>query len=118
MQQGMLFHALRDGEMWQYGRIRSAWRSAASTPAGCAGPGRRSARGTRCCGPDLRGAICPERRSRWVYRSAPLPFEEEDRRTRAATMDDEGPDRADRRRASRARQSIRLVAARRCSGFG
>ena len=64
MQQGMLFHALRDGESGNYvNQVGLEVRGL--DPAGCARPGMRSARATRCCGPALSGANCPARRSRW-----------------------------------------------------
>ncbi|AMA57435.1 non-ribosomal peptide synthetase [Bradyrhizobium sp. CCGE-LA001] len=88
MQQGMLFHALRDGESGNYvnqiglevrgldaGRLRAAWHEVST---------RHAVLRTGFAWRDLSGAA-----QQVVYRSARLPFEEEDWRTRAATMDDE-----------------------------
>ncbi|WP_271537163.1 non-ribosomal peptide synthetase, partial [Bradyrhizobium sp. CCBAU 45321] len=88
MQQGMLFHALRDGESGNYvnqigleirgleaGRLRAAWHEISS---------RHAVLRTGFAWRELSGAA-----QQVVYRSAPLPFEEEDWRSRAAAMEEE-----------------------------
>ncbi|WP_448032947.1 non-ribosomal peptide synthase/polyketide synthase [Bradyrhizobium liaoningense] len=88
MQQGMLFHALRDGESGNYvnqislevrgldaGRLRAAWHEVSA---------RHAVLRTGFAWRELSGAA-----QQVVYRSAHLPFEEEDWRAPAVTMDDE-----------------------------
>ncbi|MBH5386164.1 non-ribosomal peptide synthase/polyketide synthase [Bradyrhizobium diversitatis] len=88
MQQGMLFHALRDDESGNYvnqigleirgldsGRLRAAWHEVSL---------RHAVLRTGFAWRELSGAA-----QQVVYRSAPLPFEEEDWRTQAAARDDE-----------------------------
>ncbi|MCJ9732469.1 non-ribosomal peptide synthetase, partial [Bradyrhizobium sp. PRIMUS42] len=88
MQQGMLFHALRDGESGNYvnqiglevrgldaGRLRAAWNEVSA---------RHAVLRTGFAWRELSGAA-----QQVVYRSAHLPFEEEDWRARAAAIDDE-----------------------------
>ncbi|MCA1359979.1 non-ribosomal peptide synthase/polyketide synthase [Bradyrhizobium sp. IC3069] len=88
MQQGMLFHALRDGESGNYvnqiglevrgleaGRLRAAWHEISS---------RHAVLRTGFAWRELSGAA-----QQVVYRSAPLPFEEEDWRSRAVAMEEE-----------------------------
>nr|WP_166817165.1 non-ribosomal peptide synthase/polyketide synthase [Bradyrhizobium sp. 1(2017)]QIO34957.1 amino acid adenylation domain-containing protein [Bradyrhizobium sp. 1(2017)] len=85
MQQGMLFHALRDGESGNYvnqiglevrgldaGRLRAAWHEVSA---------RHAVLRTGFAWRDLSGAA-----QQVVYRSAHLPFEEEDWRTQAVVM--------------------------------
>ncbi|MCP3401818.1 non-ribosomal peptide synthase/polyketide synthase [Bradyrhizobium sp. CCGB20] len=88
MQQGMLFHALRDGESGNYvnqiglevrgldaGRLRAAWHEVSA---------RHAVLRTGFAWRELSGAA-----QQVVYRSANLPFEEEDWHAQAAAMDDE-----------------------------
>ncbi|MBR0962440.1 non-ribosomal peptide synthetase, partial [Bradyrhizobium japonicum] len=88
MQQGMLFHALRDGESGNYvnqigleirgldaARLRAAWHEVSA---------RHAVLRTGFAWRELSGAA-----QQVVYRSAHLPFEEEDWRAQAPAMDDE-----------------------------
>ncbi|WP_434056901.1 non-ribosomal peptide synthase/polyketide synthase [Bradyrhizobium tunisiense] len=88
MQQGMLFHALRDGESGNYvnqigleirgldgGKLRAAWHEVSA---------RHAVLRTGFAWRELSGAA-----QQVVYRSAHLAFEEEDWRARAAALDDE-----------------------------
>ncbi len=89
MQQGMLFHALRDGESGNYvnqiglevrgldaGRLRAAWHEVSA---------RHAVLRTGFAWRELSGAA-----QQVVHRRVHLPFEEEDWRAQAAAMDDEG----------------------------
>ena len=86
MQQGMLFHALRDGESGNYvnqvgleirgidpGRLRAAWQEVSA---------RHAVLRTGFAWRELSGAA-----QQVVYRHVTLPFVEEDWRERAASMD-------------------------------
>ena len=89
MQQGMLFHALRDGESGNYinqiglevrgldaDRLRAAWHEVSA---------RHAVLRTGFSWRELSGAA-----QQVVYRRVHLPFDEDDWRAQAAAMDDEG----------------------------